>query len=182
MKLVPLWLPLQQMRWSKTFVSSSWEATLAWLHCGTINFVVCRSNNKNIVSAYHQAERVDHTDNCHHNQEAPTRHETVYCKGTTTSIVPHNNQLFYVVNNKMWQWQDRATQKLLRPNWLPWNSNNGVPRNNDKPCGPIVNCQEQRQQHHPIWQSPILAIDCVEQRSQKHCSVVNHWRSNNIIQ
>jgi hypothetical protein len=34
---------------------------------------------------------------------------------------------------------------------------------NNKPCGPIVDCQEQRQQHCSMRQSPVLAIDCIEQ-------------------
>ncbi len=45
MKLVYLQLPSQQMRWSKTFVSSLQKATSTWLHCTTNNVVHCRSNN-----------------------------------------------------------------------------------------------------------------------------------------
>jgi hypothetical protein len=45
MKLVSLRLSLQQMHWSKTFVSSLREAILIRLRHVTINFVDCRSNN-----------------------------------------------------------------------------------------------------------------------------------------
>ncbi len=46
------------------------------LRRATINVVDRRSDNKNIVSAHHQAERVDRANNLHHSWQAPKRHET----------------------------------------------------------------------------------------------------------
>jgi hypothetical protein len=76
MKLFSLQLPLQQMHWPKTFVLSLREATSTWLRCATINIVDYRSDNNNIVSAHHQAKRVDRTNNLHHSWEAPKHHKT----------------------------------------------------------------------------------------------------------
>jgi hypothetical protein len=53
MKLVSLRPLLQQMRRSKTFVSSSWEATSTWLCHATINFVYCRRDNNENRQAEH---------------------------------------------------------------------------------------------------------------------------------
>ncbi len=49
-----------------------------------------------------------------------------------------------------------------------------VPGHNDKPCGPIVNCQEQQQQRQPIQQSAILSVNHIEQCRKKNFSVINH--------
>ncbi len=57
----------------------------------------------------------------------------------------------------------------------PWRKiTSAVADHNDKPRGPIVDCQEQQQQHCLIQQWAILAVSWVEQRCQKNFSVVNH--------
>jgi hypothetical protein len=63
------------MRWSKTFVWSWQEATLG---CAArqSTLLIAKSNNKNIVSAHHQAEREDRANNLHHSWQVPKRHET----------------------------------------------------------------------------------------------------------
>jgi hypothetical protein len=43
---------------------------------GTINVVDCRSNNKNIVPAHHQAECVDCANNLHHSWQVPKHNKT----------------------------------------------------------------------------------------------------------
>jgi hypothetical protein len=48
------------------------------------------------------------------------------------------------------------------------------PSHNDMLCAPIVDCQEQQQQRCLIGQSPILAVNLVEQCHQKNCCVFNH--------
>jgi hypothetical protein len=45
---------LQQMHWSNTFMSSSWEAMSTWLHHATINVADCRSNNNENFHAEHE--------------------------------------------------------------------------------------------------------------------------------
>jgi hypothetical protein len=46
------------------------------LRRATINVVDRRSDNKNIVSAHHQAERVDGANDLHHSWQASKRHKT----------------------------------------------------------------------------------------------------------
>jgi hypothetical protein len=46
------------------------------LHRATINIVHRRSDNKNIMSAHHQAEGVDRANNLHHSWQVPKCHET----------------------------------------------------------------------------------------------------------
>jgi hypothetical protein len=42
----------------------------------TINVIDRRSDNKNIVSAHHQVERVDRANDLYHSWQAPKHHET----------------------------------------------------------------------------------------------------------
>jgi hypothetical protein len=46
------------------------------LRRATINVVDRRSDNKNIVSAHHRAERVDRANDLHHSWQVPKRRKT----------------------------------------------------------------------------------------------------------